>query len=457
MSPDPVPTEELLLGALLARQATTPPAGLRPADFTGVRRDVYHALCTGWEAGEPADVAVVASRVQTITLSTLATWVIAATDTAIGSLPPLVDALHQASLHRLLRPVGEALTALEGPALTSAVATLADAGALEPLATVIGAPPEWTAAVTHSLNGAGSQPVVALTLHELLAQEIPLRAPILEPILAEKDTMLVHAWRGVGKTHVGLGIGFAIATGTSFLRWHAPTPRRVLYLDGEMPGRTMQERLAALVLASGLDDLPADTFRLLCADLLPCPFPNLATPEGQAFVAPWVATAEVVIVDSIATLCSVGDQNTTESWIPLQAWALGLRRQGKTVIFLHHDAKGLEQRGTSAKEDILDTTIQLRHPKDYSPTEGARFEVHIKKGRGLHGAGALPFEARLEVVTGQAVWTVRTLEDALLHRAAALFRDGAKPQEVAAELGVSRATAYRLKQRAANEHLMEEP
>jgi hypothetical protein len=35
-----------------------------------------------------------------------------------------------------------------------------------------------------------------------------------------------HGARGVGKTRVVHGIGYAVATGTDFLRWQAPRPRR---------------------------------------------------------------------------------------------------------------------------------------------------------------------------------------------------------------------------------------
>jgi RecA-family ATPase len=56
---------------------------------------------------------------------------------------------------------------------------------------------------------------------------------------------MLYAWRGVGKTHVALGIGFAVASGGTFLGWQATAPRRVLYLDGEMPGASLQSRLAA--------------------------------------------------------------------------------------------------------------------------------------------------------------------------------------------------------------------
>src|SRR4029077_649056 len=46
---------------------------------------------------------------------------------------------------------------------------------------------------------------------------------------------------------VAIGICFAIATGTSFLKWTAPKPRRVLLVDGEMPAAALQERLASMV------------------------------------------------------------------------------------------------------------------------------------------------------------------------------------------------------------------
>ncbi len=51
------------------------------------------------------------------------------------------------------------------------------------------------------------------------------------------------------------------------------------------------------------------------------------------------------------------------------------------MIVVHHAGKNGEQRGISNREDLLDTSISLRRPADYSPAEGARFEVHVAKGR----------------------------------------------------------------------------
>ena len=40
-----------------------------------------------------------------------------------------------------------------------------------------------------------------------------------------------------------------MASGGAFLKWTTPKPRRVLYVDGEMPAIAMQERFAATITA----------------------------------------------------------------------------------------------------------------------------------------------------------------------------------------------------------------
>lgn len=76
-----------------------------------------------------------------------------------------------------------------------------------------------------------SAPIVkVLTLDELLLFPFPKQEPILAPWLTTQSLAMIHAWRGVGKTHVALNIAMAIARGGSFLNWHAPKARSVLYL-----------------------------------------------------------------------------------------------------------------------------------------------------------------------------------------------------------------------------------
>jgi len=83
-----------------------------------------------------------------------------------------------------------------------------------------------------------------VTVAELLEKELPPRENVLAPWLPCQGLAMIHAPRGVGKTHIALGIAYAVACGGIFLKWHAVTPRNVLILDGEMPAVVLQERLA---------------------------------------------------------------------------------------------------------------------------------------------------------------------------------------------------------------------
>ena len=147
----------------------------------------------------------------------------------------------------------------------------------------------------------------------------------------------------------------------------------------------MQERLAAIVRGFGKQPPSENHFRLLCADLFEFGLPDLATPAGQAWLDARIGDTNVIFLDNISTLVRSGKENEAESWRPLQGWLLRQRRLGRTVIFLHHAGKGGTQRGTSNREDVLDTVISLRHPNDYSPEQGARFEVHYEKNRNFYG------------------------------------------------------------------------
>ena len=108
--------------------------------------------------------------------------------------------------------------------------------------------------------------LVALSGTELLKHDFPPREMVLSPWLPEKGLAMIFAERGIGKTWVGLNIAHATAGGGSFLRWRAPCPKRVVYIDGEMPAAMIKDRYAAIV--AGADfDAPEDNFRLVAADL----------------------------------------------------------------------------------------------------------------------------------------------------------------------------------------------
>lgn len=289
------------------------------------------------------------------------------------------------------------------------------------------------------------RPVVAVTLRDLLTRDLPPREMLLSPWLTSQSLTMIHAWRGTGKTHVALGIAYALASGGAFLNWRAESPVRVLYIDGEMPGTALKSRLAATVEAND-KEAQDDYLRLVTPDLQPDGImPDLATREGQAAIDAVLGDARVIIVDNISCLVrGSGKENDAESWSPVAAWALRQRAHGKAVVFIHHSGKSGLQRGTSKREDILDTVIALRRPADYEESQGARFELHFEKARALYGKSVDPIEARLESgPNSQQGWTTRDASGALRDRIVELADLGMRNAEIAQELGCNRSTVFR--------------
>jgi hypothetical protein len=287
-----------------------------------------------------------------------------------------------------------------------------------------------------------------VTLAEFFRLQIKPREMVLDPIIPQKGLAMLYASLGTGKTHLALGIAYAVATGTKFLKWTAPAPRRVLLVDGEMPAAALQERLASIVSGTEVEAAP-DMLKILAGDLIEeGGVGNVASPEVQAELDPWLDGVELLILDNLSSLTAVIRDNDAESWGPVQEWLLRLRRRGISVLIVHHAGKGGQQRGTSRREDVLDTSISLRRPSDYTPTEGARFEVHLDKARGVHGDAAKPFEALLETRDGRAFWTTRDIEDVNLARVQVLLDDGLSVRDIADETGIPKSTVHRLKRKA---------
>jgi putative DNA primase/helicase len=97
---------------------------------------------------------------------------------------------------------------------------------------------------------------------------------------------------------------------------------------------------------------------------------------------------------------------------------------------------------------VLDTVISLRRPQDYSPEQGARFELHYEKNRGFYGEEAQPFEAQYRVDQGAGLWTRTDIADADRCRVVTAMRDGMSIREAAEALGLHKSKVERLRRKA---------
>jgi Bifunctional DNA primase/polymerase, N-terminal/Homeodomain-like domain len=175
---------------------------------------------------------------------------------------------------------------------------------------------------------------------------------------------------------------------------------------------------------------------------------QLANPSKEMASGQPPKTALATWLDNRSTLVYAGRENDAESWDAMQPWLLRLRRANRTVLLVDHAGRGgTAARGTSKREDVLDTIIHLKRPSDYEPDQGARFEVHLEKARGIYGDDAKPFEARLETTDGADHWHVKSLEDANAGRVIEASEEGLSSREIAKELGICKSTVNNIRRR----------
>jgi hypothetical protein len=265
---------------------------------------------------------------------------------------------------------------------------------------------------------------------------------LLDPILPHPSLSMIYAKRGVGKTHFALGIAVAVASGSTFLKYKAPKPRSVLYIDGEMPPGDIMRRLRGVPSAQGI---PGAYLQVMSASDNRGQLPDLALDDGRDAYTHIMSQFDLIILDNLSSLSTMLKENDGDSWAPIQRWLLGVRGRGKSVLFVHHGGKSGGQRGSSRKEDVLDTVIELAEPPGKTASEGAMFEVHLAKARSCFGEKAGSFKAQLSPDTD--TWTVTDIgrEYAGNHaRVRQLREEGKTMREIAEITNLSKSKVGRI-------------
>jgi len=274
-----------------------------------------------------------------------------------------------------------------------------------------------------------------IALKDFLKLQLPPRERILSPWLPTAGLCMIHAKPGIGKTHLALNIAYAVASGGSFLGWEAERPRGVLYVDGEMYPAALQERLSMICKMNGNHELPS-RLMIISANHKPFGIPDLATHEGREAINQQITEdIDLIILDNLSSLITSGKENDAESWQPIQRWLLGLRGKGKSVLLIHHSSKSGDQRGTSKRIDVLDSSIKLERPEGYSQEEGARFSVYFEKSRSFQGEDAKPFEARFyKDSNNNHKWSTSIIKETTFDQVVKMLNSGMNQDSIAKEL-----------------------
>jgi len=130
---------------------------------------------------------------------------------------------------------------------------------------------------------------------------------------------------------------------------------------------------------------------------------------------------------------------------------MAFRTQVCRDFMLHHVNKDGGQRGTSAREDNLDTSIMLKSPHDYTPEDGARFIVHFSKARvstnKLNLIGNTEFKLILDEI-GNHTWTFKNVRQSVKIEVIKMIDDGLDQKTIAENLNVSKGYVSQLKKQA---------
>lgn len=199
-----------------------------------------------------------------------------------------------------------------------------------------------------------------LTEEEIDSAVFPPPSWVLGNFLAVGGATMLAGKPGAGKTWFALELAMRLARGLDFLDLDCPDPRRVLYVAGEknyadykylmgklakgLANRSPEGRMALQLWDGGkLNDASAQAALLQ---------------DCQRF------GAEVVVLDSLAVLFDLGNENETEKWRYVKDFLLALMRAGVSVLALHHANKTADINGSLSNIRVVDQAFVLAKPED---------------------------------------------------------------------------------------------
>jgi len=290
---------------------------------------------------------------------------------------------------------------------------------------------------------------LVMELDDFMVLKMPEIKMIMSPWLSYGSTHMVYAPRGAGKTFFSMSIGLAAAHGTDFGEWEMKESVNVMYVDGEMLPQHMQKRANSLkcnlngkeknwyILSSGLNLQNGGSAI------------NIAKTYWQDYISQEVKTKDIklLFLDNIAALTPGIEENESSSWDIIASWFVKVKQTGCAIILVHHAGKGGQQRGTSAREDALDTVIALK-PNTSDSTVGVDVDIIFEKSRHIAGSAvaSLNFKLKSDPGSNDVYWDIGSPGVSKRNSAIRMMVEGKPYREIAEAVGVSKSMLTKYKE-----------
>ena len=235
-----------------------------------------------------------------------------------------------------------------------------------------------------------------------LTRDIPEPDFMLGELLSTTSRIELIGPTGLGKTNFLLALAAAGAEGCDFLHWRGNgTPRRVLFVDGEMSRRLAKRRLTDAARRHG--SMPGTLFYLNRED-----FPNLAplnTEAGQKFIDQGIVTLggiDCIILDNVQALLA-GDMKEEVPWQDALSWVRSLTQRSIGQIWVHHTGHDeTHGYGSKTREWQLDTVALMERIE--RPEADIAFSLKFTKARERSPENRADFEPAI-ITLAKDTWT----------------------------------------------------
>lgn len=246
---------------------------------------------------------------------------------------------------------------------------------------------------------------VICTSTDFIKRKIQAPTMLLHPWLTEQSLNLLYGPRGAGKTWLCNILAVALTRMEAYNTdaigpWYVKNGTGVLFVDGEMNNHMLQDRIKELARPLPNEDPENPLLILSGHDYSNTNDTQLnldkVTRRTIYDILRDRKDIQIVILDNISALFPGLDENSKQDWDEINQWLISLRHLGKTVILVHHASKEGKQRGTSGREDAMDTIINVDQHKDLGHEDNAWFTISFKKSRNLKpGASKRDFSIRI--------------------------------------------------------------
>ena len=220
-----------------------------------------------------------------------------------------------------------------------------------------------------------------IPFNQLHTLGLPPRLPIMGDWFKEGDYGIVYAQKGVGKTWFSMGMASSLNRGVAFGPWEVHGTPGVLYIDGEMPAESIQQRMEGMGADQFLLSLNHEVLHHKGEKTL-----NLADPATQKAITRLCLDRgiKVLFLDNLSCLVMGVAEDKADDWEKILGWFLNLRKNGIAVILVLHAGKNnTSSRGTSRREDHAGWVIKLDKVANEAGDggDGARFVSRFEKNR----------------------------------------------------------------------------